>query len=168
MKSYLKTDRLLISSMALIDAEFILELLNTPGWLQYIGDRNIHSTTDAINYLQNGPLKSYQLNGFGLYCVKIKASKEAIGICGLLKRDFLDVPDLGFAFLPQYEGKGYAFEAAQTILSYDIKTYNLDIVKAITLPNNNKSIRLLERLDFQFETSIIDSSGDELLVYKNG
>lgn len=166
MKLLMNTPRLSISHLTQDDKEFIFNLLNTPGWLQYIGDRNIHSTTDALNYLQNGPIKSYQLNGFGLYCVKIKASKEAIGICGLLKRDFLDVPDLGFAFLPQYEGMGYAFEAAQTILRYDSKIYNLDVVKAITLPNNTKSIRLLEKLGFLFDSSILDPQDVELSVYQ--
>jgi ribosomal-protein-alanine N-acetyltransferase len=163
-----QTSRLSISQLTAGDTEFILSLLNTAGWIQYIGDRNVHTNSDALGYLKNGTFKSYKNVGYGLYLVKIQSSLEPIGICGLLKRDFLDTPDLGFAFLPQFEGKGYGFEAAQAILKHDRLTYSLSTIKAITQPNNHKSIKLLVKLGFQFESNIAEPSGNELLLYTSG
>src|SRR6478736_8102385 len=112
MKYILETERLQLRQFEIDDAEFIVELVNTPGWLKFIGDRNIKTTEDAIRYLQNGPMKSYQENGFGLSLVEEKGNRKSIGMCGILKRDSLENPDIGFALLPEFVGKGYAFEIA--------------------------------------------------------
>ncbi len=98
------------------DSQFIFELLNSPTWLKYIGDRDIKNLDDAQNYIINGPIKSYEIHGFGLYKVALKNNDTPIGICGLLKREGLEDNDIGFAFLPEYEEKGYAYESAKAIL----------------------------------------------------
>ena len=113
----IQTDRLLLAPLTIEDAPFIFELLNTPEWLQYIGDRGIKSQEDAANYILTGPVRSYSQNGFGLLLVKLKDSNTPIGICGLINRPALDDVDIGFAFLSRYTGQGYAFEAANATLA---------------------------------------------------
>ena len=108
----LETDRLTIRQLTLADAPFIVELVNTPGWLRFIGERNIKTSEQAENYLKNGPMASYAQNGFGLYGVELKSEKTPIGMCGLIKRETLPDPDIGFAILPEFTGSGFAFEAA--------------------------------------------------------
>jgi [ribosomal protein S5]-alanine N-acetyltransferase len=142
----IQTERLIIKALDLSHEGFIFQLLNSPGWLQYIGDRNIHSLDDARNYLQNGPLKSYKDNGFGLCLVQLREEGIPIGIAGLLKRDYLDCPDMGFAFLPEYEGKGYAFESANAIVKQSKQNLGMERIQAIVLPENQRSIHLLEKL----------------------
>ena len=100
MEAILQTERLLLREFTEDDAAFIVELLNSPGWIQYIGDRNIKTEEQAREYLNNGPLKSYRQNGFGLYMVEKKDDHTPIGMCGIIKRDTLNNPDIGFAFLP--------------------------------------------------------------------
>jgi [ribosomal protein S5]-alanine N-acetyltransferase len=145
----IQTERLIIKELDLSYAGFIFQLLNSPGWLQYIGDRNIHSLDDAGTYLLNGPLKSYKDHGFGLCLVQLREDGIPIGIAGLLKRDYLDCPDLGFAFLPEYEGKGYAFESANSIVKKSKDYLELEMIQAIVLPENQRSIRLLEKLGME-------------------
>jgi ribosomal-protein-alanine N-acetyltransferase len=140
----IQTERLIIKALDLSNADFIFQLLNSEGWLRFIGDRNIRSLEDAKNYLLEGPIKSYKNHGFGLFLVQLEG--VPIGIAGLLKRDYLDWPDLGFAFLPEYEGKGYAFESSQAIIKQSSLHLNLDRIVAIVLPENQRSIRLLEKL----------------------
>ena len=118
MEYILETERLGLREFNLKDTQFIIELLNSPGWLQFIGDRNVKTAGEAASYIKNGPIKSYSENGFGLCMVEIKENKTAIGMCGLIKRDGLENPDIGFAFLPNYMTKGYAFEIACATLSY--------------------------------------------------
>src|SRR5688572_21540231 len=118
MNYFLETQRLGLREFTRDDAVFIVELLNTPGWLQFIGDRNVKTKEQAIIYLENGPLKSYKENGFGSWMVELKEDKTPIGMCGILRRESLENPDIGFAFLPEYTGKGYAFEIASATLSY--------------------------------------------------
>jgi len=142
----IQTERVIIKELDLSYADFIFQLLNSPGWLQYIGDRNIHSLEDAGNYLLNGPLKSYKDHGFGLCLVQLREDGIPIGIAGLLKRDYLDCPDLGYAFLPEYEGKGYAFESANAIIQQSKEYLGLERIQAIVLPENERSIHLLEKL----------------------
>ena len=105
----LETERLTLSEQTEDDASFICELMKSEGWLKYIGDRNIKSVEDARNYIVNGAMKSYRESGFGFYLVRLRESSIPIGISGLVKRDTLEYPDVGFAFLPEYEGKGYGF-----------------------------------------------------------
>jgi len=157
------TQRLTIRELNLADAPFILELVNTPGWLQYIGDRKIHSTIDAEKYLLEGPLNSYKKNGFGLYMVERTQDNIALGICGLLKREYLEFPDLGFAFLPEHFGHGYAYEATDACLTMATTTFGFNSVQAITTPNNQSSISLLKKIGFQFKSAMKDPASEAAL-----
>ena len=128
----LQTERLILSEFTFDDAPFIIEIVNTPKWLQFIGNRNVKTIDDAKNYLANGPLKSYKKFGFGLYKVTLKKENIPIGMCGLIKRDTLEHPDIGFAFLPQHEKKGYAFESAFATLVYAKANFKLQRIVAIS------------------------------------
>ncbi len=159
----LETDRLIVRRFTLDDAAFILELLNDPDWLRFIGDRGVRTLDDARAYLINGPLAMYQRSGFGLYAVVLKRSGAPIGMCGLIKREGLDDVDLGFAYLPEYRAQGYGYEAAAAVLADGRQTFGLKRIVAITSLDNEKSIRLLERLGFAFEKIIRLPGGDEEL-----
>lgn len=163
MTEVLQTERLILYKLTLNDTDFIIELVNSPGWLQYIGYRNIHTTEDAIRYLEDGPLKSYEQNGFGLLMIQLKSTKTSIGMCGLLKRDALPLPDLGYALLPAYEGKGYITEATSAYLAYVAQQLQIEKLMAITSLDNEKSIRVLEKLHFVFER-YMNMSGDDYPV----
>ena len=158
-----ETQRLLLQEFTPDDADFIIELLNTPAWLQYIGDRKVKSRTDAVVYLANGPIKSYVEHGFGLYLVKLKHYGASIGMCGLIKRATLEDADIGFALLPQFEGKGYGFEAASATLSY-AKTIKKKRIVAITLPENESSIKLLKKIGMHFERMVSFPGEDKELM----
>jgi RimJ/RimL family protein N-acetyltransferase len=150
----LNTQRLLLREFTLSDAEFILELLNDPSFLRFIGDKGVRTVEDARNYLTTGPIESYRKHGFGLNLVELKATKTPIGMCGLLKRDALEYVDLGFAFMPDYRQQGYAFESAAAVLLHAKDVLKLDRILAITDPENHVSSKLLEKLGFQFERMI--------------
>lgn len=158
----LETEQLRLRAFVLDDAEFILELLNQPSFIQFIGDKGVRSVDDAKKYIATGPIESYQRHGFGLYLVELKDRKVPIGMCGVLKRESLPNPDLGFAFLPESWGKGYAFEAASAVLKEARDTFHLTRILAITSPDNDASIKLLERLGFQFDRvmKLSDDSDD--------
>jgi RimJ/RimL family protein N-acetyltransferase len=157
------TARLDFEEFSLSDAPFIVQLLNSEGWLKYIGDRNIKSITDAENYLINGPIKMYAQSGMGLYKVSLKETNEPIGMCGLLKRDYIECADIGFAFLPEYMGKGYAAEAARNTLMQAFSQTSMEKVAAITVAYNLDSIKLLERLGFIYSETIKPDTDDEAL-----
>lgn len=168
MKPILETERLRLRELTLHDTGFIIELLNSPGWIRFIGDRNVKTEEQAVNYLQNGPLKSYLENGYGLYLVEKKDDQRAIGMCGILKRDTLEHPDIGFAFLPDFQGKGYGFEVAQATLRYAIDILGIPKVYAITLPDNIKSIRLLEKIGLWYiQPFCFPGSEEEVLLYSS-
>jgi [ribosomal protein S5]-alanine N-acetyltransferase len=150
----IETDRLIISHFTLDDAAFIIKLVNSPGWLQYIGDRNVKTLDDARRYLENGPMKSYERRGFGLYRVAVKNTNTAIGMCGLIKREGLADIDIGFALLPAYAGRGYAYEAAAAVLAYGKNQLGLQRIVAICMVDNAPSIRLLQKLGLRFEKMI--------------
>ncbi|MBK9317577.1 MAG: GNAT family N-acetyltransferase [Bacteroidetes bacterium] len=166
MNILLYTSRLLLRELNENDAPFIVELLNTEGWLRYIGDRHVHSTADAIKYMNNGPVISYQKYGYGLYLVALKETQTPVGICGLIRSDHWEETDIGFAFLPQFTGKGYAMEAAAAVLADGKERHHLERIIAITLEENKASIRLLEKLGLSYEKRIIyENTGEELLQY---
>jgi RimJ/RimL family protein N-acetyltransferase len=168
MNYILETNRLSLKEFTREDAFFIIELLNSPGWLQFIGDRNVKTNEQAIAYLENGPLKSYSDNKFGLWMVELKETKTAIGMCGLIKRDSLENPDIGFAFLPSYVGKGYAFEIASATLAFAKDTLGIQKISAITVGSNSRSIRLLEKTGFRFiKTFRFPGSEENLSLYSN-
>ena len=161
-----ETERLVISQLELSDAAFIIELVNDPDWIRYIGDRGVKTTDDACTYLNNGPIKSYGLNGFGLFLVKLKEEDIAIGMCGLIKRPGLDDIDIGYAFLPKARGKGYAYESAVAVLEYGKDVLGLKRIVAITTPDNKDSIHLLEKLGMKFEKMIkITDDADETTLF---
>lgn len=151
----LGTARLSLAPFGHADAAFIVALLNSPGWLQFIGDRHVRSTEDAIAYLDNGPLKSYQQHGFGLMRVSLQDSGEPIGMCGLLKREELDTPDIGFAFFSRFEGQGFAHEAATAVIQHARDVLGLAELSAVVQSNNTRSVTLLQKLGFRFEKPIL-------------
>jgi RimJ/RimL family protein N-acetyltransferase len=160
----LQTERLLLRQLTLTDTPFIIELLNTEGWIKYIGDRNVKTAEQARQYLSNGPIKSYADNGFGLYMVALQNNHIPIGMCGLIKRDYLPHPDIGYAFLPQYAGQGYAFEAAKAVLQYAFNHLQKEKILAITLADNASSVKLLQKLGMQYEEDFIDEKSNETLA----
>ncbi|SEW52965.1 GNAT family N-acetyltransferase [Chitinophaga arvensicola] len=123
MKVLFETARLQVRTLAATDDAFILELLNTPSWLQYIGDRQIRTLADAQRYIMNNLLRLYAEQGYGAWVAVLKETGNAIGICGLFKRKYLDQPDIGFAFLPQAEGLGYGYEAATGTVEYSRQNF---------------------------------------------
>ncbi len=164
----LQTDRLSITELSIANAPFIFELTNTPGWLTYIGDRGIKNITNAENYIINGPMASYTKNGYGLYLVSLLETATPIGICGIIKRDTLEYEDIGFAFLPNYNGKGYAYEAASIILQHAKEKQGIKKILAITLEANQKSINLLTKLGFVFQKMIrFENSNEDLMLFQN-
>jgi RimJ/RimL family protein N-acetyltransferase len=163
----LETERLKLREFTTSDTAFIIELLNSPGWIQFIGDRNVKTEEQALSYLENGPLKSYTVNGFGLSMVETKDGIP-VGMSGIIRRDNLENPDIGFAFLPAFDGKGYGFEIASALLVYAKDRLGLSEISAITVPANAKSIRLLEKLGFKFvKTFCFANSEEELLLFNN-
>ena len=149
----LETERLALRWLGAADAHFMLELMNDPHWLRYIGDRGIRSIEAAREYI-NGVRAMYARLGFGLYVVELKDVDTAMGICGLIKRDWLEDVDLGFAFLARFRGNGYACEAASATLDYAESAVGLRRVVAIVSPENHHSRRLLARLGMQFERMV--------------
>jgi RimJ/RimL family protein N-acetyltransferase len=150
----LETKRLVLSTLSVDDAPFILVLLNDAAFLRYIGDRGVRNLDDARRYILSGPVDSYERHGFGLYLTQLKDSGLPIGICGLLKRESLPDVDVGFAFLPEYRGKGYGYESAAAVLAHGRSVLGLKRIVAITSPDNEHSIRLLEKLGLRFEEMI--------------
>lgn len=148
----LQTDRLLLRRLTPGDAKFIRELVNEPSFIENIGDRNVRSEEDAVQYIQNGPMASYERHGYGLYKVELRQNSTPIGICGPLKRETLEYPDIGFAFLPSFWGKGYAIESAAAVMNYAREMLGLKNIAAITTPTNEPSIKLLEKLGFRFQS----------------
>ena len=162
----IETERLILGKFTLKDAPFMLELLNTPDWLRFIGDRNVHTVEEAEQYLLNGYMKSYETHGFGFYAVMLKETQELIGMCGLIKRETLEDVDIGFAFLPKFMGKGYGFEAASATLYYAQNVLKLGKIIAIVNPENEVSIALIKKIGLRFEKMIQLSHKDiELMVF---
>jgi RimJ/RimL family protein N-acetyltransferase len=150
----LYTERLVVRPLAETDAEFIFELVNEPGWLKNIGDKNVRTLDDARRYIANGPVASYSANGFGLCAVELKETGEAIGICGLIKRDSLSHPDIGFAFLERFWSRGFGVESARAVMDFAQNDLGLDRVLAITNPDNKGSIKVLGKIGLSFEKMI--------------
>ena len=162
----LETDRLVLRELLPGDAPFVLELLNEPSFLQYIGDRGVRTIDDAVHYIAAGPAESYATNGFGLYLVERRADGEPLGMCGLLKRDTLPDVDLGFAYRPAHWGKGYALEAALATIAYARETLGLPRLAAITSPDNEASMKLLARLGFAAEGLVrLTDDADEVRLF---
>ena len=146
-----ETPRTLLRLLAEDDAPFVVELLNDPDFLKFIGDKGVRTMDDAKAYVRNGPMASYATYGFGLFLVVRKADRIPIGFCGLLQREYLPVPDIGYAFLPAHRGAGFAVESDTAVLEYGRRTHGLSRVMAMTHPDNVGSIRVLERLGLNFD-----------------
>jgi RimJ/RimL family protein N-acetyltransferase len=159
-KNLIETERLILRKLSTDDAEFILNLLNQPSFIHYIGDRGVRSLEDARQYILKGAITSYERYGFGLYLTLLKENEVPIGICGLVKRDSLKDADVGFAFLPQYWSKGYAFESASAVLAYARNTLGLKRVLGITTPENHGSIHVLEKIGLKFKQMVKLSEDD--------
>jgi len=163
----LETERLSLRELTTeTDAAFILDLLNEPGFIQNIADRGVRTLEQANAYILNGPSASYAHHGFGLWRVALKATDEPIGICGLIKRDVLDDVDLGYAFLERYWGQGFASEAAQAVKEYARGVVGLKRLVAVVNPDNEKSVRVLEKLGMRYESLVrLAESSPEIKLY---
>jgi RimJ/RimL family protein N-acetyltransferase len=150
----LSTQRLDLRHIDAGDAPFMLELLNDPAFIANIGDRGVRTVDDAARYIQDRMIPSYARYGYGLYAVELRVTGVAIGICGLVRRDYLDDPDIGFAFLPQFRGKGYARESATAVSVHAFGALRLPRLLAITSPHNTRSMHLLEKIELRFERTI--------------
>ena len=165
MEYILESARLKLRKLNYDDCTFLIELLNSPAWLEYIGDRGVKSVQDAKLYLDNGPLKSYKENKFGLSLIELKETNTPIGMCGIIYRDNLDLPDIGFALLPNYIGKGYAKEIATETVKYANDNLNIKNISGITLPTNIGSIKVLESIGLIFRKTIVFPDSEEELLY---
>ena len=173
MKKLVETARLIwrefsasdTKSMRANDAKFMLELLNSEGWVEFIGDRGVHTVAAAQQYIDERLVSYYEKNGFGFLMVTLKNTDETpVGICGFIKRGGLDYIDFGFAFLPQFMDKGYAFEISTALLRYAKEQLNIEKLLAITTLTNTRSIKLLEKLGFQFD-KIVNLNDEELRLF---
>lgn len=151
----LETDRLILRYLTEDDAEFFMALANTPSWLKYIGDRNIKTIEASKKYIRDGSIKSYEERGFGFYMVELKKNNECLGVCGLIKRDTLEDVDIGFAFMPEYEGKGYGYESASAVLHYAKNNLKMSRIIAITVPENERSIVLIKKIGLTYDKMVI-------------
>jgi [ribosomal protein S5]-alanine N-acetyltransferase len=159
-EAVIETQRLRLRRLCDDDAAFIRELVNDPAFIRYIGDKGVRNDADAVAYIRNGPIASYEKFGFGLYAVELRDTGQPIGMCGLLKRDTLPDADLGFAFRPQFRGRGFAAESALAVVRYARETLGLKRILAITTPDNVNSIRVLERAGMRFEKMVELNSGE--------
>jgi [ribosomal protein S5]-alanine N-acetyltransferase len=160
----LETERLTLEELTFQDAPFILELLNSPRWLRFIGDRGVKNLKDAAGYIANGPHRSYKTYGYGLFKVTLKEGIKPIGMCGFLHRDYLEHPDIGFAFLDRYCRTGYGYEIASATILHFQNSGRIGKLHAITIPDNESSIFLLKKLGFSLENEI-ERENEHLLLF---
>ena len=163
--SVLETDRLILTELKTKDAEFIHKLYNDQNFITYIGDKGIRSAQDAVNFINTGPKQSYKDHKYGLYLVQLKDA-TSIGICGLLKRDDLAFPDIGFAILPEFRRMGFIYEASKAVIEDAKNRLHFDNLLAITSPDNNESINLLKKLGFTLKDIIKrDKNNEPIQLY---
>ena len=162
MQNRIYTKRLGLQLLTLDDHDFVLTLLNTKGWIEFIGDRNVHTYEDALTYIN----KIINTQNLFYWVVRIKDKNIPIGIISFLKRSYLENFDIGFAFLPEYNGNGYAYEAAKEILSMVSIIPEYSPVLATTVPQNVNSIKLLIKLGLHFEKEI-EVEKEKLHIYTN-
>lgn len=167
MRNY-ETERLILKPADLEDADFFLELYNLPSFIKHIGDRNIRTKEDAENYISNRFLPQIEKLGFGNYVVIHKELNEKIGAVGVFVREGIDVPDIGFSFFPNFEGKGYAYESAVNLMEIVKTEFGVEKLSAMTSDENLSSQKLIERLGFQFKKYVIfPDDNEELRYYEN-
>ena len=162
----LETARLSLRRLTADDAAFVVALYNEPSFLEHIGDRGVRNVEDAQRFLREGPMAMYARHGFGLWHVARRADGVGIGMCGLLKRDDLPDPDIGYAFFPAFWGQGYAFEAVSATLGHGARAFGLRRVLAVVSPANQGSIRVLEKAGMRHEgMHAMDPNEPEVCVY---
>jgi RimJ/RimL family protein N-acetyltransferase len=157
----LTTQRLSLSELTPADAAFILELVNEPDFIANIRDAGVRSEEDAVGYIESGPRASYAQHGFGLWRVDERASGAPIGICGLLKRDWLEDPDVGYAILERFRGRGYAVEAARATLDWGRREKGLTRIVAITSPGNHASGAVLNKTGLDYVGPVVAPGADK-------
>jgi ribosomal-protein-alanine N-acetyltransferase len=161
-----ESERLRLRAAQPADAAFMLKLLNQPSWIRGIGDRGVRTLDDAARYIEARMLAPLRALGFGMYVVELKAGGTAVGLCGLVKRDTLPHPDLGFALLDEHAGQGYAAEAASAVLRHAREALRLPRLLAITTPANERSGRLLLKQGFRLDDGgHISATGERLNLY---
>jgi len=164
---HFETERLTLRQMDTSDAAFLVRVMNTPKWLKFIGDRNVHSEEDGVKYITDRVLSQYNRLGYSNFTVIRKSDGEKIGVCGLYDRDGLEGIDIGFAFLPEYEGMGYGLEAASTIKEAAFGVFGIPKICAITSKENVASQRLLERIGLkQIKSIVLPGETEEVLYYE--
>lgn len=151
----LETPRLRLRRFVPADAAFVVSLLTSPDWLRFIGDRGVHTETDALVYIERLAVQGYAKNGFGLYHVSRRNDEVPVGMCGLLRREMTPDVEIGFAFLPVHAGQGYATEAGEAVLREARDLHGLPRIGAVVMPENGASIRVLGKLGLRFERSIV-------------
>ena len=157
------TDRLVLHQYRLEDAPFALRLLNEPTFLRFIGDKGVRTLEDARRYIEEEALESYRAHDFGPYVVERRTGGEPVGTCGLLRKPWLDAPDLGYALLPEAAGRGYATETGRAVLNWALDALRLPRVVAVVQPDNAASIRVLEKLGFAPDGTVTEPTrGEEL------
>lgn len=162
----LETERTILREVIAEDAEFILDLLNQPSFIKFIGDRNVRIIDEARDYIESRFANSYRQFGFGMWAVELKEPATLIGLCGFVRRDSLPDADIGFAFLPQFEKKGYAFESAAAAMKYASEVLKLPRVLAITSKDNFSSQKLLGKIGLKFERLIsLPADSEELKLF---
>lgn len=163
-----QTERLLIRPTDLTDAAFLVKLMNSPGWLQYIGDRQVYSEKDAIDYIKNRIAPQFDRLGYGNYTIIRKIDNEKIGSCGLYDRDGVDGIDIGYALLPQFQGKGYAFEAVNLLKNIAFNQFNLPEINAITNKESLPSQQLLKKIGLSFKTYVtLPNEEEEVMLFSS-
>ena len=158
------TERLELHPFTEQDADFVLRLLNEPSFLRYIGDRGVHDLDSARRYIADGPVAGYARHGHGLLRVVRRADGASIGMCGVLRRDSLPDPDIGFSFFPDYWSQGYAMEAARAVMGHARQALGLGRILAITTRDNEPSMRLLGKLGFRFDR-MVTMGAEELRLF---
>ncbi|AJD52302.1 Protein N-acetyltransferase, RimJ/RimL family [Thalassospira xiamenensis M-5 = DSM 17429] len=162
----LETKRTLVRHATHDDAPFIMQLLNEPGWIRFVGDRNIHDLDAARKFIDDRLLSSYLKHGFGLYIVDEKATHTAIGLCGFVKRDTLDAPDIGYAITESRQGMGYAFEVSNALIDYGYDVLGFERIFGYTLPDNTVSLKLLTKLGLTYERDQdVNNSGETCKLF---
>ena len=159
----IETERLNLREVSEADAPFVLELLNDPDFLRNIGDRGVRTLPAARRYITERFVEGYRRDGFGFWLVEPKESGAPAGICGLVKREVLPDVDVGYAFLPPFRSKGYAYESASAVLAYARGALGLRRILAVTYPDNAGSIRVLEKLGLKFEQMVRLSPAEPLI-----
>jgi RimJ/RimL family protein N-acetyltransferase len=165
----IETERLNLRKLSESDAGFILELLNQPSFLSNIGDKGVRNTDDAIQYILTGPITNYERYGYGQWLVELKDSGLPIGMCGLTKKDYLPDPDIGYALLQKFWSRGYAVEAASAVMDYCSRVLGLRRIVAVVNPDNEASIRVLEKIGLKFDRMVkLSEERREIKLFTSG